>query len=45
MRGNIPNRLKDYLSRFWKYYQSSPKLQNILENDYLNKNIGDTSMV
>jgi len=31
-QGNTLNRLKDYLSRFWVYYQSNKNLQNILEN-------------
>jgi hypothetical protein len=28
---NTLNRLKDYLSGFWQYYQSSPNLQKALE--------------
>jgi len=31
MRGKTLNRLKTYLSEFWDYYQSSPKLQKALE--------------
>jgi hypothetical protein len=27
---NTSNRLKDYLSRFWHYYQTSPDLQKVL---------------
>ncbi|MSR85323.1 hypothetical protein EXS71_02715 [Candidatus Uhrbacteria bacterium] len=31
MSDNTLNRLKDYLSGFWQYYQSSPSLQKALE--------------
>jgi hypothetical protein len=29
--GNSLNRLKDYLFRFWEYYQTSVSLQKALE--------------
>jgi site-specific DNA recombinase len=32
IRGDISKRLTDYLSRFWQYYQMSPRLQNALGN-------------
>ena len=32
--GRTSKQLKDYLSRFWVYYNASPNLQKILENTY-----------
>ena len=32
MSGKTSNRLKHYLSEFWQYYQTSPKLRLVLES-------------
>ena len=32
MPGKLSNRVKDYLSRFWIYYESRPNLQKALGN-------------
>jgi len=32
LSGNTLSALKDYLSRFWVYYQGNKNLQNMLEN-------------
>ena len=35
MVGKRLNRIQDYLSRFWEFYQTTPNLQKALENNKL----------
>jgi|GEM_PF-5063470 len=43
IKDNTLNRLKDYLSRFWQYYQARPILQEIINNQYNLVTVGSHS--